>query len=69
MTIGENIQRLRKQAGLTQRKLGELIGLNGRSGENHVQKWEYNIQSPSAKYLRPLCRALNCTLEQLIPPD
>lgn len=69
MTIGEIIQQKRKAAGMTQRQLGEAIGIEGRSGENHVQKWEYNQLTPSLKYLRPLCRALHCTLEELIPRD
>ena len=69
MTIGEIIQHKRKAAGLTQIQLGNMVGIEGRTGETTVQKWEYNQQSPSLKYLRPLCRVLHCTLEELIPLD
>ena len=67
MTIGEIIQMKRKSAHLTQLQLGNMVGIEGRTGETTVQKWEHNLQSPSLKYLRPLCRALKCTLEELIP--
>jgi len=67
LTIGEIIQMKRKSAHLTQLQLGNMVGIEGRTGETTVQKWEHNLQSPSLKYLRPLCRALKCTLEELIP--
>lgn len=69
MTIGEIIQQKRKAAKLTQIQLGNMVGIEGRTGETTVQKWEHNLQSPSLKYLRPLCRALGCTLEELIPME
>jgi len=69
LTIGEIIQQKRKQANMTQIQLGNMIGLEGRSGEVTVQRWEHDRTSPTVKYLRPLCRALKCTLEELIPRD
>ena len=69
MTIGENIQARRKAARLTQRQLGEAIGKKGRSAETTVQKWEHGLQNPNVSQLRPLCRALHCTLEELIPRE
>jgi transcriptional regulator with XRE-family HTH domain len=69
LTIGEIIQQKRKQANLTQIQLGNIIGLEGRSGEVTIQRWEHDRVSPTVKYLRPLCRALHCTLEELIPRD
>ena len=69
MTLGENICARRKALGMTQRQLGEACGKEGRSGEVTVQHWEHDRQEPSMKDLRPLCRALQCTLEELIPPE
>ena len=69
MTLGENISTMRKTVGLTQMQLGSMIGLEGRSGEVTIQRWEHDRTSPTVKYLRPLCRALGCTLEELIPPE
>ena len=69
MTIGEIIQQKRKAKQLTQIQLGNMIGLDGRSGEVTIQRWEHDRVSPTVKYLRPLCAALGCTLEELIPRD
>ena len=69
MTLGEIIQEKRKAVGLTQRQLGEAVRGEGRSSEVIVQGWEHNRREPSMKDLRPLCRALQCTLEELIPPE
>ena len=35
MTVGENIKRIRKKKGLTQRRLGELCGIN----EANIRKY------------------------------
>jgi len=67
LTIGEIIQMKRKAAHLTQLQLGNMVGIEGRSGEVTIQRWEHNRITPTVKYLRPLCRALKCTLEELIP--
>ncbi|KAJ8740021.1 helix-turn-helix domain-containing protein [Aeromonas veronii] len=48
----ERIKELRKKHGLTQRKLGELIGATGPS----VSQWESGDVSPSADYLVALAR-------------
>lgn len=69
MTIGEIIQTKRKAKKLTQIQLGNMIGIEGRSGEVTIQRWEHNRITPTVKYLRPLCRVLGCTLEELIPPE
>ena len=69
MTIGEIIQQKRKAANLTQRKLGEMIGFSSASAERIIQFWEHNERRPDIDQLRPLCRALHCTLEELIPLD
>lgn len=48
----ERIKELRKKQGLTQQKLGELIGANRAS----VSQWESGDVSPSADYLVALAR-------------
>ena len=69
MTLGEFILARRKSVGLTQRQLGEAVGREGISAERTVSYWESNTREPSVKDLRPLCRALKCSLEELIPTD
>lgn len=69
MTIGEIIQAKRKAARLTQKQLGLNLGYSEKSAERIIQFWEHGDRRPDVTELRPLCRALNCTLEQLIPLD
>lgn len=69
MTIGEIIQQKRKAAHLTQKKLGEMVGYSEASAERMIQHWEHGTRRPEVDELRPLCRALGCTLEELIPLD
>lgn len=68
-SLGAIIQTRRRAAGLTQRQLGEACGYEGKSAERTVQHWEHNAREPGITTLRPLCRALKCTLEDLIPRD
>lgn len=69
MTLGEIICTRRKSVGMTQRQLGEAVGREGISAERTVSYWERDAREPTMKDLRPLCRALQCTLEELIPPE
>ena len=69
MTIGEIIQAKRKAAHLTQKKLGEMVGFPEASAERMIQHWEHGRRPIGVEDLRPLCRALKCTLEELIPRD
>lgn len=60
--LGENVRRLRKQKGLTQEKLAELIDVHPRM----VQKIEYgqsNILVTTAMRLRD---ALSCDWDELL---
>lgn len=65
--LGERIKAARKAAHLTQRQLGEMIGFTGKTAERIIQFWEHDERDPSVEQLRPLAKALNLTLEELIP--
>ena len=65
--LGEKIKSARKAAKLTQKQLGLLVGLSEKSAENTIQYWEYDKRDPAVEQLRPLCKALGITLEELIP--
>ncbi len=60
--IGKTILRLRKQKGITQDKLANMIGVS--SGA--VSKWETESSKPDIHLLSPLARALNATLNELL---
>lgn len=62
MTIGENIKRIRKEKGLTQKTLGELCGIN----EANIRKYENNKQNPKLETARKIATALDVDVWELI---
>ena len=65
--FGEYIKSCRIKAGLSQQKLGELLGYTGRSALVTVQRWESNTRPVPIEKLRALAKALNIPLDSLIP--
>lgn len=60
--VGALIARLRKEKGLTQRELGERLGVSDRA----VSKWERGLNLPDAALFEPLCRELGVTIPELL---
>ena len=54
MTIGENIRRLRKEKGLTQKQLGERCGMK----EANVRKYELDKGNPKIETIKRIASAL-----------
>lgn len=67
MEIKDLICEKRKEKRFTQRKLGELMGYEGRTAETVVQNWEYGKQPVPITKLRRLAEVLEVTLDELIP--
>lgn len=65
--LGERIREARKAAHLTQKQLGIMCGYKECTAEKTIQYWEYDKRDPPVEMLRPLCKALGISLEQLIP--
>ena len=59
--IGTIIQQKRKEAGLTQAQLAELLGVSAPA----VNRWEKDLSFPDATLLAPLARCLNTDLNEL----
>lgn len=59
--IGATIQLKRKEAGLTQAQLAELLGVTAPA----VNRWEKNLSFPDATLLAPLARCLKTDLNEL----
>ena len=59
--IGNIIQQKRKNAGLTQAQLAELLGVTAPA----VNRWEKDLSFPDATLLAPLARCLNTDLNEL----
>lgn len=62
MTLGQNIQNLRKAAGLSQEALGEALGVSRQA----VSKWESDGAVPELDSLIAMSRLFGVTLGQLL---
>ena len=60
-TFGSRLRKLRKNKGLTQKKLGSLVGVSGPM----VTQWEGDIALPKKDNADRLCNVLNTTWEYL----
>ena len=54
MTTGENIRRIRKERGLTQKQLGELVG----ASEAYIRAYESGRRNPKPSSLEKIEKAL-----------
>lgn len=61
MSIGKNIAKYRKSAGLTQEELGVKLGVTNQS----VSKWESGVSMPDIMLLPKIASALGITLENI----
>lgn len=63
MTIGENIRKIRKEKGLTQKALGRLCGIN----EANIRKYEINQNiTPQLKTIEKIASALEVKVADLM---
>ena len=60
--IGKLISVLRKQKGLTQVQLGDMLGISDKS----VSKWERGINAPDISLLNPLSDILDISVTELL---
>ena len=65
MTTGEKIAKARKGAKLTQKELGEKLGVSAQS----VAQWENNLRNPKIETLVKIADALNLPLFDLFFAD
>lgn len=62
MTLGNNIQKLRKQIGLSQEQLGEQVGVTRQT----ISNWESEQTSPNPEQLILLSKSLNISIDELL---
>lgn len=61
-SIGNRIQRFRREKGLTQEELAEKLGVSSQA----VSKWENDASCPDITLLPQLCRVLGITTDELL---
>ena len=62
MSIGQNIKRIRQEKGLTQKRLGELCGIN----EANIRKYELGGANPKLETIQKIAEALKVPLGDLM---
>lgn len=64
MTLGENIKRIRKERGLTQKELGKISGIN----EAQIRRYELGGKNsnPKVETIKKIADALNVKIIDLI---
>ena len=60
--IGKLIAKLRKEKGLTQQQLGDMVGVGYRA----VSKWETGLTLPDISIINELCEILGITSDELL---
>lgn len=65
MTLGERLKEHRKNSGLSQEKVAEIIGVSRQA----VTKWEADQSSPSSENLIALASLFHTSLDELVAND
>ena len=61
-SVSELIYKKRKEKGLTQSQLGEMLGISNKA----VSKWEKGESFPEFSAIQPLCEILGITADELV---
>ena len=65
MTVGENIRRIRQERNLTQRQLGEMVGVS----EAYIRTYESGRRNPKPSSLEKIADAISVNPEVLANSD
>lgn len=63
--IGRAIADHRRARGMTQRDLARAVGC----GPSAIARWEAGTRTPQLARLVAVARALDCSIDRLLPPD
>lgn len=62
VNLGENLQNLRKQKGMSQEELANLLDVSRQA----ISKWESNGTLPETENLIALCEIFHCSMDELV---
>ena len=65
MSLGNKIKRLRREKGMTQEQLAELLGITSRA----VSGWECDRTAPDISHIPALCRIFDVSADELLGID
>ena len=61
MSLGKNIAAFRKKQGMTQARLGELLGVSNQA----ISKWELEVNLPDVMLLPQIAKVFGVTIDRL----
>ena len=62
MSFGENLAKMRKELGMSQEELANMLNVSRQA----VSKWESNSSYPETDKIVALCKIFNCSMDELI---
>lgn len=62
MSLGENIRKARKAAGVTQKELAERLQVYPKD----ISRWENGERTPSVQAFAKICRELNASADEIL---
>ena len=69
MAIGERIRWFRNRSGMTQRQLGQQLGINNMSADSRIGQYEIEARSPKKDVIEKLAQIFDVAEEALDVPD
>ena len=69
MNLGDKIKKYRVLRGLTQTKLGEMVGFSRTTANSRIRKYETNEMAPKADIRQKIALALNVDMSALSDID
>lgn len=62
MNLGQNIQKARKAAGITQKELADILNVY----QKDISRWENNDKTPNVYTFAKICEALNASADEIL---
>jgi transcriptional regulator with XRE-family HTH domain len=69
MAIGERIRFIRNLRGMTQRRLGAMVGFDEKTADVRMAQYESGTRTPKEKLTADIARALEVSPHALAVPD
>lgn len=62
MNFPENLQRARKQAGISQKELAERLDVY----QKDISRWEHGERTPSVEVFARICKELSASADEIL---
>lgn len=62
MSIGENIRKIRKEAGVSQAELADRLQVR----QKDISRWESGVHVPTLEMFTKICKELNVSADEIL---